>query len=1183
MSSNFGIYNIEASVQFASSASYQLAEDPASANFNERNLTQRDARDTTEYVSGLSASNNLQFTHVIPDISSSKHEVTSLNAFFSGTEVLEDSEVPAVANSYYSKQNRFVRKLYALTASSGMTVNPTIQRPPSNLEFGLGRATFQSISGSYRNNNYWNPAVFEIDVPDYGKIKDIKVWLELIHDHRGGPGTFSNSLPEIRRIPLQDFADTSEIKIGDTLYVLDWDYSAFPSFGGSYVLASVKVLFCSFSGGTEDSFIDIQVLSGDISTSYYGKQYYSKSSASFQGLEAFWEDTTVMTSEYSYSGSNTRQGLQGIQVALQSPNVYFENAHPLWNEETLKNKPKDLDTSIGQFSQVPKLLKNSYLLWAGHAVERDLGTTLGTATASLPDGYFVSASLTSSNDDSFNFTQNSSISLKCDKNNKVHAVTFKNDENKILYFRSLSASVSSQIKDFFEKKEIDSSLNGYNFSCDLFLSDELNPKIVASFEGPPGTYSVKYFKSENGGDSFSSEVIFSTSSLSSFSPSCKICEFNGTDYVFLQSSIETFCFRKVGASWIKEIISSGDSLYSQLFVLSTEKLKILNMKDLFESGITLHESSSLGWTNKRVSDVSHDPRFVSACLDNEENIHIFYNDNSPGGGGKLHYIVVDSSSKVSEKQIDFLRGDTASNIAINCCRNKNTGACEFLFFRSYSPISDYSLFIVNLENNLQSRRIVANDLTDYSLGSLDSAFDTDNFGNEHILYHFPEDFSNGKLKYFYKYNTLIPSFNALAGVYSLKVKAFDKKLSYYHSFNTDIDIRTIFSDSSKNSNPRHNLFVNNKPWQTFKLSDISKYYSPLISVSKDLFKFKDLHVYYDTDNFMTGSNFPWMLDTSSLPGNFVGRSYSIATASDGTYITNTTGSASVPDGWLTGLNKTAALNEWPTNGISLGPNDIKPVYPLLDDVYVEKVYDIPSLTSTASFPTDHKQLIGFRPGLRGTEVHGKWKLMIGNNADWNGSAMVGGVRDGFWFRQLRLEFLLDQGESESIKTIPSKNSRFRKSGSVTKPGFKLYEIVSGSAAWDIGTNYVYTVQPEEYGRSYGISSNEEDADFSVKCSITGAFYDILSASGKLSEVESSFLNNEFGTPYIPLSSGSAEIPSYNPFTTEEIKNNVRVFNEVLNPKTLVPRDNTLKAYLSRSGVIKTRRDNLLNLIASGTL
>lgn len=625
----------------------------------------------------------LSHAYVMPNLSSSQHEVSRLNAFDSGNLPLESSPVPASASSYYSKSQKLVYAVYKLSASQEIPFNPILpERAPSTAENGIPRPYYDIASGNFRNNSYFNPAIFEIEVPEYGRIRDIRVWVELIHDIRGGPGALTSS--------------------------------------------------------------------------------------------------AGATTAYPY------QGLQSLQIALRSPNVSFNYAHPLWNNRSvsslLKNPDSSLTGSSNQFGSryqtVPELLRNSYLLWAGHSVEQDLGVSLGGSSA-----------------------------------------------------------------------------------------------------------------------------------------------------------------------------------------------------------------------------------------------------------------------------------------------------------------------------------------------------------------------------------------------------------SFYGEWDTDIDMRTVFWDGSSLDNPRHIGRLYAAPSDTSPGASIGSV--GMLTGSSPNASAITLGGYSLTPN-VTGINFPWFLDSRIGVGNFTGRS---------TSFTGTRGN-SPPIGWLNGPGGTAGDGEFPTTGSQIGPESIQPFYPLLDDVFVKKVYDQPpTVSGVFGLPANRAQIIGFRPGLRGTEIHGKWQLLVGMRADFDPTnGMLANARNGVWFRQFRIEFIVDKGvEVQSF--IPSAARRFKKSSYVPqKDGLRRIEIVSGSSEWDIGVNYVFTAQYPEYGRSIGITSDTGSTpNFAVFTRITGALGDMLTGS-QYSHTRYSFLNNEFGTPYIPISSGSGIPPAFQFFqlddtSLEQFNEARRIVSEALRSRALVGQDNTLKATLSRNGYVVTVRDDIVKKLS----
>src|SRR5205085_1403595 len=91
-----------------------------------------------------------------------------------------------------------------------------------------------------------------------------------------------------------------------------------------------------------------------------------------------------------------------------------------------------------------------------------------------------------------------------------------------------------------------------------------------------------------------------------------------------------------------------------------------------------------------------------------------------------------------------------------------------------------------------------------------------------------------------------------------------------------------------------------------------------------------------------------------------------------------------------------------------------------------------------------------------------------------------------------------------------------------------------AAAWDRGTNNVLVAVPEEYGRTVGITDNTGSfTDFAVFSRITGTLQAFLTSSGHES-MRRAYLRNEFGTPFIPLSSGSGESPAFQFFDEVDI-------------------------------------------------
>lgn len=629
---------------------------------------------------------------VIGSLSSSRHEATRLNAFKSGTAPLEYTAVPASGTIFYSKAQNFVYAVYKLSASLNLPVVPNLpDRSPSTAENGIPRGFFDATSGSYRNQNYWKPAIFEINIPDYGRIRDIRVWVEFIHDIRG-TGSLTSS-------------------------------------AGS-------------------------------------------------------------TAPYAY------HGLQGVQVALRSPNVHFQYAHPLWNDPKTSGLRKRPDSAItgsanqfGSFYQnVPDLLRGTYLLWAGHAVDDDLGISLGSQTGTINGG------------------------------------------------------------------------NGQN---------------------------------------------------------------NGLgDY----------------PDWDQD----------------------MDMRTIFWDGSTQRNTRHIG---------------------------------------QLYNTAIDTNPGPSSGITALLSGGSPNaNAILNGSTLNAAGASAF------------------------------------------------------------------------------------------------------------------------------------------------------------------------------GLNVPWFYDSRIGSGNL----------KNPAALTN----LSPPVGWLNGPGGATGSGEFPTTGSQQGPSNIQAVYPLLDDIFVQKVFDDVASTGATTLPSGHKTFIGFRPGLRGTEIHGRWQLLIGNKSDFGASTgMLANPLAGTWFRQFRLEFILDKGQ-EPVSFYPSKQRRFKRPSYVPiRDGYRRVQMLSGSSEWDIGVNYVLTLQDPTYGRSIGITADTgSTTDFAVFTRITGTLADMLTGS-QFASTRLSFLNNQFKTPFIPISSGSGLSPAFqffqlNPADAENFAIARRIVRDTLNSKTPFGQGNTIRDALNRSGYVSSTRDNILSSLNS---
>lgn len=307
----------------------------------------------------------------------------------------------------------------------------------------------------------------------------------------------------------------------------------------------------------------------------------------------------------------------------------------------------------------------------------------------------------------------------------------------------------------------------------------------------------------------------------------------------------------------------------------------------------------------------------------------------------------------------------------------------------------------------------------------------------------------------------------------------------YPSWQRDRGMRTVFSDGASIPNPRHHkgppgLNYNGAP-----------------------------NAYHGFNNAL-GFDVPWTSE-AEISG---------AGGGNGTYHL----AGSPPRGWLSGPGGTADVNEWPTTGVNYGADYLRPLYPLLDPLYQRKRYNdpvVPTKTSTGSALFDPDKWTGYRPGLRGTEVSGTWYLLL---ADSRQSRDTVTTYTPTYFRQVRLEFVLESGSYESWpRRADSRLNARRAQSEVLMVSISGSDAVyDGTGSWDahISDTYHYLNDDDyrpEVSRTIGIgllTGSAESGDYAVMYRLTGALADLSGTTpGWL-------LNNEFGVPRIPISSAS---------------------------------------------------------------
>lgn len=381
-------------------------------------------------------------------------------------------------------------------------------------------------------------------------------------------------------------------------------------------------------------------------------------------------------------------------------------------------------------------------------------------------------------------------------------------------------------------------------------------------------------------------------------------------------------------------------------------------------------------------------------------------------------------------------------------------------------------------------------------------------------------------------------------------------------------MRTVFSDGASNPNPRHNFIVPER--RSFSGS----------TVLPNLVTTPSGNAWFGSPNangtlmnnpnkvptsvIESGSWSSIEIGVSSFGNNWPWTSDNTVPPFTGTY----QGPGSPPNGWLTGPGKTAAINEWPTTGVNYGPAEIRPLYPLLEDIFIEKSIGVEapmlgtlSTSGSEIFPViDPGRWRGFRPGLRNSEISGSWEILIcGNGLFYENEGRVIPT----YFRQVRLELTYEN----NWHLVTGRNStgyQPRKSGKY------LYQQISGSdginffynsGSWDAYVSNVMSTTPNssEIGRTFGLQLNSGTFD-------PHGYAVLFSISGELAEISGSvpdwLLDNEFGIPSIPidratpLSSSRIEASDANSFLfpTKKLDSSRRLedVSSDINPELTIP-------------------------------
>lgn len=228
----------------------------------------------------------------------------------------------------------------------------------------------------------------------------------------------------------------------------------------------------------------------------------------------------------------------------------------------------------------------------------------------------------------------------------------------------------------------------------------------------------------------------------------------------------------------------------------------------------------------------------------------------------------------------------------------------------------------------------------------------------------------------------------------------------------DMGMRTIFCDGAQVRNPRDIYQVYKREFSSV-LQGNRAYSAPNYGL---------LQLPENPTASMFGNGWPWF-DSGHLSSS------------------NGSDSGSPPNGWLTGAGGVASGIEWPTTGSNIGPIYMRPVYPLLDDIFVKKLYHTDGFASDEGNGNVRQYWQGWvvkRPGLRGTDMLGVWHLMIANGF------LSTLTYTPTYFRQVRFEITYEVTPGTKRQHVYSAN-RVKRSGVVPyKKGLNLISVISGS-------------------------------------------------------------------------------------------------------------------------------------------
>lgn len=345
----------------------------------------------------------------------------------------------------------------------------------------------------------------------------------------------------------------------------------------------------------------------------------------------------------------------------------------------------------------------------------------------------------------------------------------------------------------------------------------------------------------------------------------------------------------------------------------------------------------------------------------------------------------------------------------------------------------------------------------------------------------------------------------------------------------DMGMRTVFCDSAGCRNPRDIYDVYIREFAAVKAAGTATAapnYSSLVQAQRLAGAFGS----------KLGNGYPWYSDTD------------FAAAAGGA-------AGSPPPGWITGAGGVPSTGEYATTGSNYGPDEIKPIYPLLDDVVAKKIYhnDGPEGDTSIYHWANWRTWVGHRPGLRGKEMNGRWILMVAN------TQIPASTYAATYLRQWRIEITYRQNIDTKANIVPTRKPR-RSSSVPFIPGLRLIGVVSGS------NPFQQLASEGADGKLYNVY-----ADYFT----TGIYVDSGYELENNRTIGRTFDLEEFGKRNYAVYTASVDLEEFSGSYSRTL------VNTVLNPQSLyVGAQNTLSSIMRSGHQNETTEQTALRLLAT---